>query len=221
MTSHQNIDFVLTDFEMPILDGISACSEIRKFEQTNELPTKPIAVITGNDAYNTRKLASAAGVNMFMVKPLGRPELAKALMKLLTKIRTKVLMIDDDEVCLQSTTHMLECSGIEVIGVKCPSEGLAIAKNNWEDLNGIVVEYFMPEINGIEFLEQLREWEKSMYIGRIPAIVLSGHYEDEYLEKCDKAGVNETILKPTNREQLVEAIQIHCNDTINRFTTDS
>jgi len=96
--SHTDVDFVLTDFEMPLLDGISACSEIRKFEKDNDLPGKPLALITGNDAYNTRKLASSAGVNMFMVKPLGRADLAKSLMKLLSKVCTKVLVIDDDDV---------------------------------------------------------------------------------------------------------------------------
>jgi len=78
---------------------------------------------------------------------------------------------------------MLESSGIEVIGTKNPNEGLALAKNNWEEIDGLIVDYLMPDMNGIELLEHLRDWERSMYIGKIPAIVLSGHYEDEFLEK--------------------------------------
>lgn len=55
---HDSIDVILTDFDMPRLDGISASAKIREYERLHGLPTKPIAVITGNASEHTRKLAT-------------------------------------------------------------------------------------------------------------------------------------------------------------------
>ena len=93
---HEGIDVILTDFDMPVLDGISASAKIRDFERARGLPKKPIAVITGNSSEHTRKLATQAGCNEFLVKPLGRADLAVTLMRLMSTT-FKILVIDDDE----------------------------------------------------------------------------------------------------------------------------
>ena len=100
------IDLILTDFDMPILDGISASIQIREFEKANMLPTKPIAVITSNASEHTRKLATQAGCDMFMIKPLARSDLALSMLKLLSE-HIKVLVIDDDNMCRNVTIRML------------------------------------------------------------------------------------------------------------------
>lgn len=57
----KSVDLILTDFDTPILDGISASAKIREFEKANMLPNKPIVVITSNASEHARKLATQAG----------------------------------------------------------------------------------------------------------------------------------------------------------------
>ena len=83
-----------------------------------------------------------------MVKPLGRIDLAATLLKLISKT-FKILVIDDDEICLSISCRMVTSQGSEVMSTKNPIEGLALAKDHWNDLNGIIVDNLMPNMNGI------------------------------------------------------------------------
>lgn len=50
--NHRHFDAVLTDIDMPLLDGIDATIQIREYEREHNLPEKKIVVFTGN---NTEK----------------------------------------------------------------------------------------------------------------------------------------------------------------------
>jgi CheY-like chemotaxis protein len=55
---------------MPIKDGITATKEIRQFERESSLPRVRIAALTcfSSEEYQTN--AFAAGVDLFLVKPI-------------------------------------------------------------------------------------------------------------------------------------------------------
>jgi CheY-like chemotaxis protein len=49
MLENAAFDIILMDVEMPVMDGISAASEIRKREAEGDLPVRtPIIAVTGN-----------------------------------------------------------------------------------------------------------------------------------------------------------------------------
>jgi CheY-like chemotaxis protein len=45
---NRSFDLILMDLEMPIMDGITAASEIRRLEGESKLPRIPIIAVTGN-----------------------------------------------------------------------------------------------------------------------------------------------------------------------------
>jgi CheY-like chemotaxis protein len=52
--NYDTIDFILSDLNMPVLDGIKAAKKIREFEQEKLLPEKPLIMITGNSTDEKR-----------------------------------------------------------------------------------------------------------------------------------------------------------------------
>lgn len=72
----RHIDLLLTDMKMPVMDGLSATAEIRKFN------TKlPIIALTAH-AFETDRLAAlAAGCNEYLVKPIDKAKLMAVLKK--------------------------------------------------------------------------------------------------------------------------------------------
>ncbi len=72
----RQIDLLLTDMKMPVMDGLSATAEIRKFN------TKlPIIALTAH-AFETDRLAAlAAGCNEYLVKPIDKAKLMAVLKK--------------------------------------------------------------------------------------------------------------------------------------------
>jgi two-component system response regulator MprA len=63
-------DLVLTDVEMPGLDGLGLTRELR-----GRGDTVPVVVVTGRDDPDTRRAAAAAGADAFLAKPFGLVEL--------------------------------------------------------------------------------------------------------------------------------------------------
>ena len=60
----------------------------------------------------------------------------------------------------------------------------------------------MPGINGKEFTERIRSWEKDTNRYPMPIVMCSGNTGDAHIEACLHAGVSEVVLKPISRLNL-------------------
>ncbi|MEL6592860.1 MAG: response regulator [Bacteroidota bacterium] len=63
-------DLILMDLQMPIMDGITAAKEIRKWEQAEQRSPIPIIAATANTSEQDQANAYGAGMNDFLSKPL-------------------------------------------------------------------------------------------------------------------------------------------------------
>jgi two-component system chemotaxis response regulator CheY len=80
--SAQKLDIILTDINMPIMDGLKLVKRIRSDEQ---LKTIPIIIITTEGAEEDRQRALALGANAYITKPIQAPQViakVKDLLKL-------------------------------------------------------------------------------------------------------------------------------------------
>lgn len=69
-------DVVLTDIEMPIMDGITAAMEIRKLPDMESLP---IIAVTASEDGKIRERCLAGGINDILIKPLSKTSLEMLL----------------------------------------------------------------------------------------------------------------------------------------------
>jgi chemosensory pili system protein ChpA (sensor histidine kinase/response regulator) len=74
------IDIVLTDLEMPRMNGIELASHIRTQSYGKALP---IIMITSRTTQRHRKLAEDAGVNFYLTKPVREDDLLDKINALL------------------------------------------------------------------------------------------------------------------------------------------
>ena len=63
-------DIILMDLHMPVLDGIDAISDVRRFEDEAELPTVPILALTADVLPETHLNVLNAGADGILTKPL-------------------------------------------------------------------------------------------------------------------------------------------------------
>ena len=76
----QRFDLVVTDLNMPVMDGLKLVRHVRgdpRHENT------PIVVITTESAPNDRDRAMALGANAYIEKPIQAPRVLRAVKKLL------------------------------------------------------------------------------------------------------------------------------------------
>ncbi len=63
----------------------------------------------------------------------------------------------------------------------------------------IIADVNMPELNGLEFIKQIRS---SGFFRDVPMIMLSGNEGSSDKIKCLKAGADDYLIKPFNPEEL-------------------
>lgn len=73
-------DIVLTDLNMPVLDGLKLIALLRRTEEHRDVP---IVVITTEGAEADRGRAMALGASAYLVKPVQSHEVASAVRQLL------------------------------------------------------------------------------------------------------------------------------------------
>lgn len=77
-TQKNHYDLILMDLQMPFMDGIEACENIRVLEDKKK-STVPIIDLTADVLSETRKKVFAAGMNDIVTKPINQAELYAAL----------------------------------------------------------------------------------------------------------------------------------------------
>lgn len=80
--SGAKFDLILTDINMPIMDGLKLVSLIRGNDQYREIP---IIIITTEGAEEDRKKGLALGANAYLSKPIQTAELLKLVSSLVKK----------------------------------------------------------------------------------------------------------------------------------------
>ncbi len=76
--------------------------------------------------------------------------------------QTKILLVDDDENYVKVTKMYLEENGLNISACTNPVEALKICKD--ENIDIVLLDYFMPELTGEEFVKQLRTFNNKALV---------------------------------------------------------
>jgi CheY-like chemotaxis protein len=114
----------------------------------------------------------------------------------------KIILLIDDEVMLRDLlAEMLESNGYNVIKVGSGSEALRILTEEIKaDL--VIVDFNMPEMNGLETTQKIRELNFKM-----PIILSSGSIGLEHKLNFKGAGITATLTKPYEFDTMFSTIQ--------------
>jgi CheY-like chemotaxis protein len=112
-----------------------------------------------------------------------------------------ILVVDDESLVRDLLVQFLSLRGYRALGVKDGFEALSMVEQAHPDL--ILLDLFMPGMDGVEVLRQLRQRE---YTGGV--IIITGSHDEERLEEAWALGPQEVIGKPIDLEQLLMSIQL-------------
>jgi CheY-like chemotaxis protein len=117
-----------------------------------------------------------------------------------------ILVMDDDSHALAAIDAVLKRSGFDVVIARVGRTGLGLFKT--EKFDAVVIDIFMPEMDGIATIRQLRGFDPS-----IPIIAMSGRaFTDprngapDFLGMAVKLGADYALQKPFAGDQLVQAL---------------
>ncbi len=111
-----------------------------------------------------------------------------------------IYVVDDDAAVLGSLRFLLETDGFAVRTFRNGTALLNAVQVPGADC--YVIDYKMPDINGIELAGQLRKADSGT-----PVILITGYPDENISVRAAAAGVKDVILKPLLDESLVKRIR--------------
>ena len=116
----------------------------------------------------------------------------------------RVLVIDDEPEVRKIVRHALERSGYDVVEAEDGEKAIEAIRSGDNPLltDVIICDVRMPKINGVEAVSFFREQFPS-----VPIIVLTGYPDMQLATSFLKQGVMEYLVKPVEKEKLVETVE--------------
>ena len=120
-----------------------------------------------------------------------------------TASRAHIALIDDNQVNLTLLRHLLaRDSNSDTVSFQNPIEGLDYCLHHAVDL--VLVDYNMPEMTGIDVIEQLRANESTC---EVPILMITANDQREVRHAALEAGASDFLTKPIDNKELFTRVR--------------
>ncbi|MCQ2979202.1 MAG: response regulator [Clostridia bacterium] len=120
----------------------------------------------------------------------------------LKKVNANILVVDDNEVNLSVLKNIINIYGAEVDSVKSGAAAIDLASTKNYDL--FFIDYFMPEMDGIETLQKIRTLNRKYRT--VPAVLVSANSESRE-QDVDEGGFDEYLPKPISQNDVERCLK--------------
>jgi len=153
---------ITLDILMPEMDGWQVLSHLKQNPSLADIPVVLVSVL------DEPERGYLLGATDYMVKPVDRRKLVDRLRQICHSTIHHVLVVDDDAGTRKSLRKALEQEGTSVTEAENGLTALRLLAANIPD--AIVLDLLMPEMDGFDFLDELRQ--RPEFID-IPIVVLT------------------------------------------------
>jgi PAS domain S-box-containing protein len=213
-------DIAILDYHMPLLDGLSLSSEIRKIKSGKHIP---IVILTSMGKRSLSPEIEALKLSAFLSKPIKQAHLYETLLSVLSgpektkkwlRVPSKregriseinplrILVAEDNVVNQKVTLKILDKMGYRADMAANGIEVIEAVRKIPYDL--ILLDILMPEMDGYHAAEYIL---LELPAERRPVIIaMTANAMDGEREKCLAAGMNDFISKPVRPQDLKELL---------------
>ncbi len=191
-----NPDIILLDFLLPDMDGLSIIHSLREMKPDHEIP---IIMLTGQgDETIALRLMKDSVIDYLVKSKITAEKLQNSLHKIIDesikkqselKASIKIILADDTlEDRKMYARYLLkdDQDNYEIIECETAQELLDICQQIIPNL--ILLDYHLPDANGIEILDEL---QKIFDLTKIPVVVMTGQGNEEMVVEVMKKGVKD------------------------------
>ncbi|HBA35033.1 MAG TPA: hypothetical protein DCZ12_12945 [Gammaproteobacteria bacterium] len=193
----------------------------RNIKHSNNLKNTQLILLSSTNLSDGESIRDA-GIACMVSKPVRGSELKQCLLSLVERagsvlenepcaqlvhepyeIKGRVLLAEDNLVNQQVAEAMLEIIGYQVDIANNGSEALQMYKEVMYDL--VLMDIHMPEVDGIQATNMIREWEKQRD-RYVPIAALTANAMEGDRERFLAAGMDDYLSKPFQKNELIELI---------------
>jgi signal transduction histidine kinase/DNA-binding response OmpR family regulator len=218
--SDHPFDMVITDFQMPDMDGAMLGERIIELP---DLASTRLVMLTSLDRHGDTPRLAALGFAAYLTKPVRVRELLDAVARVMSggprqwqmdtqpmitlnmltqpavarRFTGHVLLVEDNFVNQKVAVRFLERLGCSVEVASNGAEGVAACRQRQYDL--VLMDLQMPVMDGMTATRKIRESETSRHT---PIIALTANAMTGDRELCESAGMDGYLTKPIEVERL-------------------
>ena len=229
LKTDSDFDLIIVDYHMPDIDGIETIKEIRKDLRYSADKQAIIMLQSSSDDIKLHNAAKELNIIFILTKPVKFDEMFTYIQRIdevnpkkdliskeyksqiiqtvqILENSSRVLIAEDTEINMILISTMLRniLPAVEIIQARNGIEVMKLLNNHLPDL--ILMDVQMPEMDGIETTKQIRKLD-DLKIAELPIIALTAGVSKEERENCFKAGMNDFLSKPINKNELFEIIE--------------
>jgi PAS domain S-box-containing protein len=225
-------EIVITDMQMPEMDGLMLGRAIRQDPRFNGLCLMMMSSLGRQE--NSSVLAEL-GFAASLTKPVRPSELYARLMTAITGIKNsgisrphassrtepltpgrsvRILLVEDNITNQQVAIGILKKMGLHADAAANGVEAIKALEFIPYDL--VLMDIQMPEMDGLEAARRIRHPESTVLNRRIPIIAMTAHAMQGDRDKCLEAGMDDYITKPVTPGTLADklALWLPCEDAV-------
>ena len=114
-----------------------------------------------------------------------------------------ILIVEDNPVNARLLSLMLQAHGYQTVVAGNGKEALAIVGNT-PDIQLIITDYMMPEMDGLEFIAQVRALPA---FNQAPILIASAHADLETIKRVQGLDCDGFLVKPIDKKALVKRVE--------------
>jgi len=117
-----------------------------------------------------------------------------------------ILVVDDNEINRLVAHEILQAEGFQVLLAENGRE--AVDKINAAAVDLVLMDCEMPEMDGFEATRKIRQLASTTHpeLQDLPIVALTAQAIKGDQERCLSAGMDDYVMKPVNRQQLIQTI---------------
>lgn len=194
---------IITDTGM--LPGIAPVSDELVRLKSQASVSLPLIFVSSSNTLQLRIDAIRAGGDAYFVEPLDTHSVAQQVMQLAASHSNpdyRVLVVEDDPTQADFAAGILRNAGMQVSITTEPMKVLDAVRSFAPDL--ILMDIYMPEVNGIELTSVIREYDE--LVG-IPIVFLSGEQNADKQLQALSVGGDDFVAKPIRPKHLIAVVE--------------
>ncbi|MBS0339079.1 MAG: response regulator [Proteobacteria bacterium] len=159
---------ITLDIMMPDIDGWTVLAALKGDPRLEDIPVVLVTIV------DEKQRGYTLGATDYLIKPVNRERLASTLRTICRRSGGQLLVVDDDEPARMLVRHGMEREGWQVM--EAANGRLALQAVQACEPDAIVLDLMMPEMDGFEFLAELRRragW-RDIPVVVVTALDLSG-----------------------------------------------
>ncbi|MHB9096324.1 MAG: response regulator [Syntrophales bacterium] len=196
-------DLIISDVEMPNLDGFGLCEKLKGNPRTRDIP---VIMLSSLDTDGDIDQGFKSGAAAYVSKAEAQIQLTGTIERVLEQSKFRhsrlVLVVDDSLTVRNLVMQFLQEAAFQVMTAENGNQAMIRIQESRPDL--IISDIDMPEMNGIDLCKKLHA---DPALASIPFVVMSANSDRAVMRRLIQWGAASYLIKPFNMDQIVITVE--------------